>query len=152
MVLIEKTGASPGECARLAKRDTGKTINFAADDMSQRVTGEGIKREQNDVGKQDERAKTDAKAPVEPESLNRVVPENNQEDECNVEEIAVKVLQDQRKCSFAAILVRREIHQPRKRADQEKTRGSKPCGSSSRWRESPAAPTGSAALARAATN
>ncbi len=104
MVLIEKTGALPGRMSRLAKRHAGKTIDLAADDVSQRMTGERIKREQNYVGKQDERAQTDAKASIEPEGPDRVVPENNQEDECNVKKITMEVLQYEGKRSFAAIL------------------------------------------------
>jgi hypothetical protein len=40
--------------SRLAKRDAGKTVYLAADNVSQRMTGERIKREQNYVGKQNE--------------------------------------------------------------------------------------------------
>ena len=40
-----------------------------------------------------ERADADAETSVEQESMNRVVPENDQEDESNVEKIAMQVLE-----------------------------------------------------------
>jgi hypothetical protein len=56
------------------------------------MTGECVKREQNNIGKQDERTDSNPNASLKPESANRVVPENNQEYESHVEEVTVEVL------------------------------------------------------------
>jgi hypothetical protein len=92
MVFIEKTGASPGGMTGLAKRHTGKAVNLPTDNVPQRMTGDRVKREQYYVDKQDERATTYAKAAIEPERTDGVVPENNQEDERYVKEITMEVL------------------------------------------------------------
>src|SRR5689334_3339435 len=102
-MFIEKTKPLPRAVSRPAKRDTRKAVDLAADEVPKRVTGERIKREQNDVGEQDQRSNTDPEAAAEPKRVKRVVPENDQEYERDVEKVTMQVLQDQRERSLTAI-------------------------------------------------
>src|SRR6267142_6470242 len=70
------------------------------------MTGEGVKRKQNDIGKQHQRTDADTKMSIKPEGANRVVPENDQKNESDVEKITMEVLQYQRESRFTAIFVR----------------------------------------------
>src|SRR5205809_7730091 len=70
------------------------------------MTREGVKRKENDIGKQHQRADADAKMSIKPEGANRVVPENDQKNERDVEKVTMEGLQYQRESSFAAVFVR----------------------------------------------
>src|SRR5688572_28681076 len=105
-MLVEKTETFPRLVPRATECDTRETVDLAADDVSQRVARERVERKQNDVGEQDQRTNPDSEAAIKPERVNRVVPENDQEDERNVEKVAMQVLQDEWKGSLAAIPVR----------------------------------------------
>src|SRR5580658_1075242 len=71
--------------------------------MPQRVAGKRVEREQDDVRGQDQTAKPDAKVAVEVEGHDSVVPKKQDEHNCEVEKIAVNILQDERKFRFAPI-------------------------------------------------
>src|SRR5687768_1508998 len=88
---------------RLAKCDTGETIDFAADDVPQRMARQGIERQQHYVGEQHQRAHAYPKAALKPERLHSVVPENEKKDEREVKKITMQVLQYKRKCRFSPI-------------------------------------------------
>src|SRR6185369_16650705 len=73
--------------------------------MSQRVAGQAIQREQDDVNQHDQSAKADAEGAVPAKSLHRVKPEEAEEDHGEQEEIAVDVLDDERESGFTLVLV-----------------------------------------------
>jgi len=88
----------------------GEAIAEAADQMAQGMTAQGVTAEQGDIREQDESAYADAKVAVEPAGLPDVVREKQQEDEREIQKIAVDVLEDQRKRSFAPIGFARLAH------------------------------------------
>src|SRR6266404_1062526 len=63
-----------------------------------------VERKQRDVESEDERADTDAEVAVEEEGVNGVVPKKNDEQNREVKEIAMDILEDERKSGFAAIV------------------------------------------------
>src|SRR5687768_9651542 len=105
-MVIEKTETFPRLVPWTTKRDARKAIDFTADDVSQRMARERVERKQNDVGEQDQRTDTNPESAVEPERVNRVVPENDQKNKRDVEKVTMQVLQDQWKCGLAAITMR----------------------------------------------
>src|SRR5205807_4191522 len=72
--------------------------------MPQRMAGEQIQGQQNNIDQENERTHGHVKMALIPESLNCVFPEKNNEDDGKVEKIAMQILQDKRKLRFAAIL------------------------------------------------
>src|SRR2546427_8443046 len=77
--------------------------------MAQRVTRERVAGEQRAVYRQNQRADRDAKCSCRPQCAPHVVPEKKQNDQREVQQIAMQVLQDQRKCSLAAIIAPRSF-------------------------------------------
>src|SRR4051812_42605019 len=71
------------------------------------MAGERIQREQDDVGQHDERAEphSESTLPVKESQVN-VVPEEDEEDDREIEEVAVDVLQDERerRLTFIALV------------------------------------------------
>src|SRR5215472_3718124 len=72
--------------------------------MPQRVAGERVKREQCYVQSEDKRANADSELPAEGKRTNGVVPEKAKKKNRQIEKVAMNILQDERKRSFAAIL------------------------------------------------
>src|SRR6266403_2038752 len=68
-----------------------------------------VERKQRDVESEDERADTDAEVAVEEEGVNGVVPKKNDEQNREVKEIAMDILEDERKSGFAAIVAARRF-------------------------------------------
>ena len=84
----------------------GELVELAADEVAQRVAAERVAAEQDDVDGEDERAEADAEVACpsrvgEPERLPRVVREDDEEDQREVQEVAVDVLQDERERALA---------------------------------------------------
>src|SRR6266436_8168360 len=71
------------------------------------MAGKSVERKKNDVESEDEGADADAEGAIEEEGANGVVPEKNDEQNRKVEEIAMDILEDKRKCCFAAIVAAR---------------------------------------------
>jgi hypothetical protein len=69
------------------------------------MTGECVQRKQDDVGEQHEGTNADSETSIEPEGMNCVVPENDEKDKRQIKKIAMKILQNQRKCCFATIVM-----------------------------------------------
>src|SRR5580698_546471 len=101
--LVQETNAAPRSMSGLAKSGARKTIQLSSGEMPQRVAGKRVERQQNNVRSQDKRAQADAEMPIEVESLYNVVPEKQNEHDCDVEKIAVKVLKDEGKLCFTLI-------------------------------------------------
>src|SRR5207244_4464272 len=77
--------------------------------MAKRVTGECVSGEQRGIRSQNQRAHRNAELSSRPQRAPHVVPEKKQNDQCEVQQIAMQVLQDQWKCSLAAILASRSF-------------------------------------------
>src|SRR2546428_2553208 len=112
-MLIEKRNALPRAVARTTGRNAGKTIDVPADDVSQRMARQRVAGQQDDVRQQHQRADTYAKVSshgrVKPKSRNRVVPENHQEDDGNIEKVAMQILQNKGKPCFASVTSARRL-------------------------------------------
>src|SRR5207237_7665279 len=94
--------------ARPLQRTRRDLVTAAANQVTQRVAAERITREQNHVRRQDETSDADAKLPAagsvgESEPVDCVDEQNDEEQQREIEEVAVHVLQDERKRSLAEI-------------------------------------------------
>src|SRR5882724_3577113 len=105
VALVEEAKKAPAGMARRSEGGAGETIEFAADDVAKRVAGEGVSREKNDVDEHDQSAEADAEFAAEEEGLYGVVPKKADEDDAEIEKIAMNILQDEGKRSFAAIVL-----------------------------------------------
>ena len=109
-MLIEKRNPAPGSMAWPAGNNTRKAIQIAADYVPQRMTRQRIARQQNDVNEQNQRAGADAEVlarrGVKPKSCERVIPQDDQKNDGDVQKIAMQILQDEWKTRFAAITMR----------------------------------------------
>src|SRR5271168_1588776 len=83
----------------------GKTVELPPDDVAERMAGQGVSRQQDYVEQQDQRADSDADSSVKKQSVKGIVPKKNEEDEANIEKVAMEVLQNKRERGLAAIAV-----------------------------------------------
>src|SRR5260370_19177033 len=74
------------------------------------MTPECIAARENRVSGQDQSSDADAKSVFKPHSLPGVMSQKHDEDQCEVEEVAVYVLKDKRKGSLAEIFLARFAH------------------------------------------
>src|SRR5205085_4469258 len=80
-----------------------------------------IKREQNNVDQKDQRAHANEEMAFKPEGANGVIPEEAEEDDRPVEEIAVDILQDEREPGLAAVIpVSTFAHRAGRRIEKER--------------------------------
>src|SRR4051794_23696646 len=100
---VEDVDAAPGLVARARRRRAGEAVEAAADEVAQRVAAEREGGQADHVPEQDERAEPDAEAAVEEERAPRVVPEEPEHDDRQVQEVPVHVLEDQRERGLAAV-------------------------------------------------
>src|SRR6266446_8299607 len=77
--------------------------------MTKRVAGKCVQRKEGDVYGKDERAYADTKAASEEEGADRVVPKENDEKHGEIEKIAMDILKDEGKRSFATIIAPRRL-------------------------------------------
>src|SRR5215471_12861092 len=75
--------------------------------MPQRVATEGVTSEQNNVGQQHERTDTDAEAISEPTGLPDIEKQNDNKNQRQVQEVAVNILEDERKGTLTEVLLAR---------------------------------------------
>src|SRR5438093_1048953 len=71
--------------------------------MPKRMTAKRIAAKQNEVDRQNNRADAETEVMIEPERFPNVVSENQNENECEIQKIAMHVLHDQRKRTLAEI-------------------------------------------------
>src|SRR4029079_7955591 len=86
----------------------GEAVEPPADEVAQRVAAERERRQADDVQQQHERAEADpelepAAVRVEEERAAGVVPEEREHDDREVEEVPMRVLEDQREPALAAV-------------------------------------------------
>ena len=67
------------------------------------MAGKSVGREEDDVDEHDQRTQADAEFAVEVESAKNVIPEEAQENDCEIEKVAVDVLQDEGEGRLAAV-------------------------------------------------
>src|SRR5215467_10146198 len=77
--------------------------------MSQRMAGERVKRKQRYVQCENKRTNADSELAVEEKRTKGVVPEKTEKKNRQIEEIAMDILENERKGSFAAILAIRRF-------------------------------------------
>src|SRR4029077_19091441 len=90
---------------RTSKGHAGKAVELSACDVSERVAGQGISRQQDYVEQQDESGDPDPDSSIKKESPERVPPKKDEEDEPYIEKVTMEVLQNKRKCSLTSIAV-----------------------------------------------
>src|SRR6266704_2567690 len=109
VALVQKGYATPSGKARAAEGRARKAIQLSASEMAQRVTGESVEGEQGHVQRQDDRTDTHSKVTIKKERAEGIVPEKDEEQNREVEEIAVNILEDKRKRGFATIVAARRL-------------------------------------------
>ena len=123
---------------RAAKRCARKTIQLAAREMAQRMTGDKY-----NVSKVTFTSRTSEPTPTPKPSSKKKRgshrAKESEKDDREVKKVTVQILQDERKPGLATVLTAGSLRSPRSPADRERTHGSMPCGSNSRWLEIPAA-------------
>src|ERR1700733_4682654 len=120
MVLVEYTDASPSGMARPAQGRAGEAIEFSADQMAQGMARKCVGRQQDNVHQHDQGANADSEFTVEIEREDRVIPEKGDEYHRDVKEVAVHILQDERKRCFTAIVPAPTLtHGARRRVQQK---------------------------------
>jgi hypothetical protein len=90
---------------RASEGRTGKAVELSAYDVSERMAGQGISRQQDYVEQQNESADPDPDSSIEKESPERVPPKKDEEDEPYIQKVAMEVLQNKRKCGLTSIAV-----------------------------------------------
>jgi len=104
VALVQKADPAPSGVARASEGRAGEAVEFASREVAERVARKGVKREQGNVQGQNESADTDAEVAVEIEGYDGVVPEEQDEDDRNIEEIAVKILENEGKSCLALVI------------------------------------------------
>src|SRR5829696_7211455 len=92
---VEPAGLLPRPHPCLAEARAVGAVHAPADQVAEGVAAEEVAAQQHGVDGEDDGAQPDPEAPAEVECLGRVVPEEGEDDERQVEEVAVEVLQDQ---------------------------------------------------------
>src|SRR6266481_1125887 len=72
--------------------------------MAERMTGKRVERKERNVDRQDERADTNSEMALEKERADGVVPKKNDEQNREIEKVAMDILEDERKRGFPAII------------------------------------------------
>ena len=100
-------------------------VAAAPDQVAQRVAAERVAAEKHDVDRQDQRAQADpeldaAGAVGEPQRQPHVVGQDHDEDERQVEKVAMHVLHDQRERAFSPVALARFADRARRRVRPER--------------------------------
>src|SRR5439155_13907879 len=96
---------APSRIARARERHARKAVKLASGKMAKRVAGEGIHSQKSHVEKQNQGSDSNPDSSVEKESMQRVAPQENQEDKSYVQEVAMEILKNKGKCSLAFVTV-----------------------------------------------
>src|ERR1700680_92287 len=84
------------------------------------MAGQGVNGKQDNVDQENQAADANAKLPVEKETLDRVVPQENQEKNREIKKIAMHILQNKWKSRFATIFaVGGLAHSARRRIEKK---------------------------------
>src|SRR5215813_12008054 len=94
---VQYARSLPGSVPRLREGGAGEAIETPPHQMTGRVAGEAVERERGGVGEQHERADADPEVAVEDRRARHVAPEKREVEERRIEEVAVKVLEDEGK-------------------------------------------------------
>src|SRR5690242_17375388 len=92
---------------RLAERALRQPVVEAADQMPQRVAAESIAAEHDEIEREHDGSHADSELSVEPQRFPKIVRQDHQEQQREVKEVAMDVLDDERKRSLAQIFLAR---------------------------------------------
>src|SRR5580658_1058849 len=87
------------------KGGAGKKVELSPHDVAERVAGQSVSRKQDYVEQEHERADAHSDSPVKKEGAKRVAPEEDEEDESDIEKVAMEVLKNEGKFRFTPIAV-----------------------------------------------
>src|SRR5438045_1781265 len=88
--------------------------------MPQRMTTKSVATEQDDVNREDDCANADSESTVEPERFPNIVAQDQNENEREIQKIAMHVLHDERKRALAPITFPRFADGARRRVSPER--------------------------------
>src|ERR1700722_3909322 len=106
--------------APLAKRRARKTIELSTGEMPQRIARQRVRRQQDDVDEQHERADAHPKFSVPPERVVRVFPQKCEKNDREIERVAMQILQNERKLCFTAVRAFRLTNGTRRRIGEKR--------------------------------
>src|SRR5260370_21040908 len=109
VALVQEGYATPGTETGKAERRAREAMQLSASEMPQRVAGESVEGEQGHVQRQDDRTDTHSETTSKKERAEGILPKKNEEQNREVEEIAVNILEDKRKRGFATIVAARRL-------------------------------------------
>src|SRR5947207_9334384 len=98
----------------------GEAIEFSAHQMSPRMAREKIQRQQDDVEQQNQRPESNPNSVGKEKSFDRVMPKEDEEDNCQIHEITMDILQDERKPCLATIIALTLRHGATRRIEKER--------------------------------
>src|SRR5215471_11442737 len=87
----------------IAGRRFGKLVQESASQVSERMTTKCITAEQNEVDCENDCSDADSESVPKPERFPEVVGKNHQKKQCQVQEVSMYILHDQRKRTLAPI-------------------------------------------------
>src|SRR5262249_44748022 len=117
--LVQKRQSAPEGAADLAEGRAREAVEISAREVPQGMARERVERKQDDVGGQHERAETHAEASIKREGADGVDAQKNDEEDSNIEEVAVDVLEDERKLRLAAVGMPTFSDGARRRVEEE---------------------------------
>src|SRR5215475_1414078 len=107
---------------RRSERGARETIQLSSRQMAQRMAGECVQSEQDNIDQQDKRAHPNSKPILKKESANCIPPKEHKIEKREIKKPAVKILQDKRKRSLAAVApLACFAHRASRRVQKERT-------------------------------
>src|SRR5579863_507522 len=94
---VTRVEAAHAIVSLLANRRVRKLIEQSAHKMTERMTPKRVAAQQDNVGEQNQSAQSDPETAVKPARAPDVVRQDHEEDERQVQKIAVNILKNQRK-------------------------------------------------------
>jgi hypothetical protein len=87
------------------ERHARKAVKLSSHKVAKRVAGQGIHSQKSYVEKQNQGSDSHPDLSVKKESTERIAPQENEEDESYIQEVAMEVLKNKRKRSLASVTV-----------------------------------------------
>src|SRR3981081_46239 len=88
---------------RTCERHARKAVELPPYDVAERMAGQSVSRQQDDVEQQDESADSHSNSSIKNESVQRVAPKKEEKDKPHIQKVAMEILQNKRKPSLAPV-------------------------------------------------
>src|SRR5712671_856614 len=88
---------------RACERHARKAVKLSPYDVTKRMAGQRVSRQQDDVKQQDESADSYSNSSVKNESAQRVAPKKEEKDKPHIQKVAMEILQNKRERGLAPV-------------------------------------------------